>query len=46
MIMMMIMKMTCRPDNLEPLPTDLQDWVDGAGDHGVIFVSFGSVIKV
>lgn len=34
--------MTCRP--AEPLPKDLNDFVEGA-EHGVIFVSFGSVIK-
>jgi len=34
--------MTCRPG--APLPKDLADFVEGA-EHGVIFVSFGSVIK-
>lgn len=34
--------MTCRPG--QPLPKDLDDFVEGA-EHGVIFVSFGSVLK-
>ena len=34
--------MSCNPTN--PLPADLEDWVQGA-DHGVILVSFGSVIQ-
>jgi glucuronosyltransferase len=34
--------MTCRPGL--PLPPDLAAFVEGA-EHGVIFVSFGSVIK-
>jgi len=34
--------MTCRP--AQDLPKDLQDFIQGA-EHGVIYVSFGSVIK-
>ena len=34
--------MSCTPPG--PLPSDLAEWVEGA-DNGVIFVSFGSVIK-
>ena len=34
--------MSCNPPN--PLPQELEDFVQGA-EHGVIYVSFGSVIK-
>eukprot|EP00092_Neocalanus_flemingeri_P002760 GFUD01002955.1.p1 GENE.GFUD01002955.1~~GFUD01002955.1.p1 ORF type:complete len:304 (-),score=87.42 GFUD01002955.1:387-1265(-) len=34
--------MSCNPPNT--LPQDLAEWVEGA-EHGVIFISFGSVIK-
>ena len=34
--------MTCKPP--QPLPDDLASFVDSA-EHGVIFVSFGSVVK-
>ena len=36
--------MTCKQLNLDPLPEGLKQWVEGA-EHGVIFVSFGSIIK-
>ena len=29
----------------EPLPKDLADFMDGGSEHGVIYVSFGSVLK-
>ena len=35
--------MNCKPQNLEPLPVDLKNWVEGA-EHGVILVSFGNVV--
>jgi len=36
--------MNCKPQNLEPLPVDLKNWVEDA-EHGVILVSFGQVLK-
>ncbi|XP_068211135.1 UDP-glycosyltransferase UGT5-like isoform X2 [Palaemon carinicauda] len=33
----------CRP--AKPLPQDLQEWIEGAGDDGFIFFSLGSVVK-
>ena len=36
--------MTCDPQAAAPLPKNLADFVEGA-EHGVIFVSFGSVLK-
>ena len=35
--------MTCNP--AKPLPDDLETFIQGSGEHGVIFVSFGSVVK-
>ncbi|XP_055537533.1 UDP-glycosyltransferase UGT4-like [Wyeomyia smithii] len=29
----------------DPLPQDIQAWLDGADEHGVIFLSFGSNLK-
>ncbi|XP_058840181.1 UDP-glucosyltransferase 2-like [Topomyia yanbarensis] len=29
----------------DPLPTDVQAWLDGADEHGAIFFSFGSNLK-
>ena len=38
--------MNCKSKNqLEPLPNELKDWVEGA-EHGVILVSFGSVLQL
>merc|ERR1711874_865378 len=34
--------MTCKPQDLDPLTNELKEWVEGA-EHGVIYVSFGSV---
>ncbi|XP_066971029.1 UDP-glycosyltransferase UGT5-like [Macrobrachium rosenbergii] len=33
----------CRP--AKPLPQDLQEWIEGSGEHGFIFFSLGSVVK-
>ena len=35
--------MSCTP--AKPLPEDLETFIQGSGEHGVIFVSFGSVVK-
>ncbi len=35
--------MNCRPS--EPLPKDLEDFMASGKEHGVIYVSFGSVLK-
>jgi glucuronosyltransferase len=34
--------MNCRV--AKPLPENLAEFLDGAGEHGAIFVSFGSVL--
>jgi len=36
--------MTCKPQNLEPLPVDLKKWVEDA-EHGVVLVSFGTIVN-
>merc|ERR1719402_1441330 len=36
--------MNCKPQNLEPLPVDLKNWVENA-EHGVILVSLGTVVQ-
>jgi len=36
--------MNCKPQNLEPLPVDLKNWVEDA-EHGVVLVSFGTVVQ-
>ncbi|XP_066970092.1 uncharacterized protein [Macrobrachium rosenbergii] len=33
----------CRP--AEPLPKDLSDWVEGAGEDGFVFFSLGTAVK-
>ncbi|XP_064089536.1 uncharacterized protein LOC135203627 [Macrobrachium nipponense] len=33
----------CHP--AKPLPQDLQEWIEGSGEHGFIFFSLGSVVK-
>ncbi len=35
--------MNCKPS--QPLPNDLQDFMESGKEHGVIYVSFGSVLK-
>ncbi len=35
--------MNCKPG--KPLPQDLERFIEESGEHGVIFVSFGSVLK-
>merc|ERR1719402_1877011 len=36
--------MNCKPQNVEPLPVDLKNWVENA-EHGVILISFGTVVQ-
>ena len=35
--------MNCRP--AEPLPADLEEFFNGSGDEGVVYVSFGSALQ-
>ena len=43
--------MNCKPkplngnDGPSTLPKKLQDWIDGSGENGVIYMSFGSVLR-
>lgn len=33
----------CRPGN--PLPQELEEFISGSGEHGIIYLSFGSSIR-
>lgn len=33
----------CRP--ARPLPSDLEEFISGSGEHGIIYISFGSSIR-
>lgn len=33
------------PTPAKPLPDDLQQWLDGAGPHGAVYISFGGTLE-